>query len=113
VENLEPLTMDEQVALSEGINNLPDYLLPGAMQIIREADTVNDDDDEIDLDLDMLDITTQRKLQRYINEVRLCGECMAYILMHGIYSLFIRVVLLTAFLCGMCIALQAQKEEKG
>ncbi|KAL7489516.1 hypothetical protein ACHAW6_015193 [Cyclotella cf. meneghiniana] len=68
VENLEPLTIDEQLALSEGINSLPEFLLPGAMQIIREADTVNDDDDEIDLDLDMLDIRTQRKLQRYINE---------------------------------------------
>eukprot|EP00804_Cyclotella_cryptica_P016090 CCRYP_004216-RC/>CCRYP_004216-RC protein AED:0.23 eAED:0.23 QI:0/0.33/0.25/1/0.33/0.25/4/186/1344 len=68
VENLEPLTMEEQVALSDGINGLPEFLLPGAMQIIREADTVNDDDDEIDLDLDMLDIRTQRKLQRYINE---------------------------------------------
>jgi hypothetical protein len=67
-ENLEPLSMEEQVALSEGINGLPEYLLPGAMQIIREADSVNDDDDEIDLDLDMLDIRTQRKLQRYINE---------------------------------------------
>ena len=40
------------------------------MQIIREADFVNDDDDEIDLDLDQLDTITQRKLQSYVMEVR-------------------------------------------
>jgi len=68
VVNQEPLTLEEQETLSEDINNLPEFLLPGAMEIIRQADGVNDDDDEIDLDLDMLDIVTQRKLQHYISQ---------------------------------------------
>ena len=46
VEDPEPLSFEEQEALSEAINLLPEWLLPGAMQIIREADFVNDDDDE-------------------------------------------------------------------
>ncbi len=66
----EPLSFEEQEALSEAINLLPEWLLPGAMQIIREADFVNDDDDEVDLDLDQLDTITQRKLQSYVMEVR-------------------------------------------
>lgn len=70
VEDPEPLSFEEQEALSEAINLLPEWLLPGAMQIIREADFVNDDDDEIDLDLDQLDTITQRKLQSYVMEVR-------------------------------------------
>jgi hypothetical protein len=71
VENLMPLSFEEQEALSEAINLLPEKLLPGAMQIIREADFVNDDDDEIDLDIDQLDTMTQRKLQSFVMEVRL------------------------------------------
>lgn len=65
-EDLQPLSFDEQEALSEAINLLPERLLPGAMQIIREADFVNDDDDEIDLDIDQLDTKTQRKLQSFV-----------------------------------------------
>ena len=70
VEDLQPLSFDEQEALSESINLLPERLLPGAMQIIRESDFVNDDDDEIDLDIDQLDTNTQRKLQSFVMEVR-------------------------------------------
>jgi hypothetical protein len=73
VENLLPLSFEEQEALSDAINLLPESLLPGAMQIIREADFVNDDDDEIDLDIDQLDTRTQRKLQRFVMEVRLAN----------------------------------------
>jgi len=43
------------------------------MQIIREADFVNEDDDEIDLDIDQLDTRTQRKLQSFVMEVRLAN----------------------------------------
>jgi hypothetical protein len=71
VENLQPLTFEEQEALSDAINLLPERLLPDAMNIIRESDFVNDDDDEIDLDIDQLDTRTQRKLQRFVMEVRL------------------------------------------
>jgi hypothetical protein len=73
VENLVPLSFEEQEALSEAINLLPERLLPGAMQIIREADFVNEDDDEIDLDIDQLDTRTQRKLQSFVMEVRLAN----------------------------------------
>jgi hypothetical protein len=68
VEEDRALSFEEQEALSEAINRLPERLLPGAMQIIREADFVNDDDDEIDLDIDQLDTKTQRKLQRFVME---------------------------------------------
>jgi len=68
-----PLSFEEQEALSEAINLLPERLLPGAMQIIREADFVNEDDDEIDLDIDQLDTRTQRKLQSFVMEVRLAN----------------------------------------
>lgn len=67
-EDLAPLSFEEQEALSESINLLPERLLPGAMQIIREADFVNDDDDEVDLDIDQLDTRTQRKLQKFVME---------------------------------------------
>ena len=50
---------------------LPERLLPGAMQIIRESEIVNDDDYEIDLDIDQLDMKTQRKLQKFVMQVRL------------------------------------------
>lgn len=73
-EELQPLSFEEQEALSDSINLLPEHLLPGAMQIIREADMVNDDDDEVDLDIDQLDTRTQRKLLSFVMKVRL-GDC--------------------------------------
>ena len=69
-EDLQSLTFEEQEALSDAINRLPERLLPGAMQIIREADFVNEDDEEIDLDIDQLDTRTQRRLQHFVMEVR-------------------------------------------
>ena len=76
MENLVPLSFEEQEALSEAINLLPERLLPGAMQIIREADFVNEDDDEIDLDIDQLDTRTQRKLLSFVMEVRLANSLL-------------------------------------
>ena len=70
-----PLSFEEQEALSEAINELPESLLLGAMQIIREADVVNDDDEEIDLDIDQLDSRTQRRLQKFVMEVRRLWLC--------------------------------------
>ncbi|KAL7458519.1 hypothetical protein ACHAWC_010106 [Mediolabrus comicus] len=64
----QPLSFEEQEALSDAINELPERLLLGAMQIIREADVVNDDDEEIDLDIDQLDSRTQRRLQKFVME---------------------------------------------
>ena len=69
-EDLQPLSFDEQEALAEAINLLPERFLPGAMQIIRESEIVNDDDNEIDLDIDQLDTKTQRKLQTFFMQVR-------------------------------------------
>ena len=66
----QPLSFEEQEALSDAINELPERLLLGAMQIIREAVVVNDDDEEIDLDIDQLDSRTQRSLQKFVMEVR-------------------------------------------
>jgi hypothetical protein len=100
---LKELTVQEQEELSEDINNLPEYLLGGAMDIIRQSDGVNDDDDEIDLDLDMLDIGTQRRLQQYISEVRY-AVALSLWRMHVFYfslncltnlSLFVRDIILT------------------
>eukprot|EP00584_Thalassiosira_punctigera_P010790 CAMPEP_0172546888 /NCGR_PEP_ID=MMETSP1067-20121228/16548_1 /TAXON_ID=265564 ORGANISM="Thalassiosira punctigera, Strain Tpunct2005C2" /NCGR_SAMPLE_ID=MMETSP1067 /ASSEMBLY_ACC=CAM_ASM_000444 /LENGTH=1456 /DNA_ID=CAMNT_0013333883 /DNA_START=150 /DNA_END=4520 /DNA_ORIENTATION=- len=65
---VEELSYEEKEALSESINLLPERLLPAAMQIIREADLIDDDDEEIDLDIDQLDTKTQRKLQSFVME---------------------------------------------
>lgn len=71
-EKVVDLSFEEQTALSQAINELPERLLIGAMQIIREADVgYDDDDEEIDLEIDQLDSKTQRKLQKFVQEVRL------------------------------------------
>jgi len=64
------LELEEQEALSDAINELPERLLLGAKQIIREAVVVNDDDEEIEIDIDQLDSRTQRRLQKFVMEVR-------------------------------------------
>jgi hypothetical protein len=69
VEEEKPLTVKEQEALTENINLLPDDRLEGAIKIIREATNLGDED-EIDLEIEVLDIATQRKLQRYVLQVR-------------------------------------------
>merc|ERR1712087_816125 len=65
---VEELSYEEKEELSESINLLPDRLLPAVMQTIREADLIDDDDEEIDLDIDQLDTKTQRKLQSFVLE---------------------------------------------
>jgi hypothetical protein len=116
VVNQEPLTLEEQETLSEDINNLPEFLLPGAMEIIRQADGVNDDDDEIDLDLDMLDIVTQRKLQHYISQVR-CAVALASehahisFLPHFFANHFVWCVFMWE--SNECIRTTSPKERKG
>jgi len=68
VVDIAPLTLAEQEDLSEAINQLPENLLPGAMQIIREADFVSEDDEEVDVDIDQLDTRTLRRLQQFVRE---------------------------------------------
>jgi hypothetical protein len=70
VEENKPLTVKEQEALTENITLLPEDKLEGAIKIIREATNLGDED-EIDLEIEVLDIATQRKLQRYVLQVRL------------------------------------------
>ena len=71
-EKVVDLSFEEQEALSHAINELPERLLIGAMQIIREANVgYDDDDEEIDLEIDQLDSKTQRKLQKFVAEVSL------------------------------------------
>ena len=78
------LSFAEKKALVEAFSLLPKRLLPGVMQIVREADFVNvdddddDDDDKIDLDIDIDDLDTkiQRKLQSFVMEVRLTNDLL-------------------------------------
>ena len=69
-EDMQRLSFDEQEALSEAIFLLPERLLPGAMQIVQEDDLINNYDDKIDLEIDLLSIKTQMKLQNFVMEVR-------------------------------------------
>ena len=66
-----PLTLQEQEVLTETINALPGEKLSGVIQIIRESAQLGADEEEIDLEIDQLDTATQRKLQRYVNKVRI------------------------------------------
>ncbi len=65
-----PLTLKEQEELTEAINSIDPEKLETIIQIIRESATLNDDEDEIDLEIDQLDTRTQRKLQRFVMKVR-------------------------------------------
>ena len=64
-----PLTREEQIELTETINDLPEDKLQGVMDILREDMDVLGDDEEIDLEIDALKTSTQRKLQRYVRQV--------------------------------------------
>ena len=64
-----PLTREEQELLTETINDLPAEHLGGVIQIIREAAPVGADEDEIDLDIDQLNYSTQRKLLHHVSKV--------------------------------------------
>jgi len=63
-----PLTLQEQEFLTETIPDLPPDNLHGVIQIIREAAKLTGEEDEIDLEIDQLDTSTQRKLLRYVTK---------------------------------------------
>jgi len=63
-----PLTLQEQEFLTETIPELPPDNLHGVIQIIREAAKLTGEEDEIDLEIDQLDTSTQRKLLRYVTK---------------------------------------------
>jgi hypothetical protein len=67
---LKPLTFEEQKTLSVSINDLPREHLGGVIDIIRSATSVDSDDYEIDLEIDQLDIKTQRTLMQHVSKVR-------------------------------------------
>ena len=63
--------MSEQEQLVTKINRMPPHSLPEIIRIIREATSSTTNtmyDDEIDLEIDRLDIATQRKLLNYVNK---------------------------------------------
>mmetsp|Transcript_23022 Transcript_23022/g.54394 ORF Transcript_23022/g.54394 Transcript_23022/m.54394 type:complete len:1379 (+) Transcript_23022:433-4569(+) len=63
-----PLTLQEQEFLTETIPELPPDNLHGVIQIIREAAKLTGEEDEIDLEIEELDTSTQRKLLRYVTK---------------------------------------------
>merc|ERR1712176_457407 len=63
-----PLTLQEQEFLTETIPALPPDNLHGVIQIIREAAKLTGEEDEIDLEIDQLDTSTQRKLLKYVSK---------------------------------------------
>ena len=81
-----PLTIEEQTLLTETINELDPENLGGVIQIIREAAPVGADEDEIDLEIDLLDHKTQRKLYRHVSKVRNLVHACIRQLLHRKYS---------------------------
>ena len=77
-----PLTLKEQELLTDTINELPPDHLPGVIQIIREAAQLPGDEDEIDLEIDLLDTATQRKLLRHVAKVSVIFNGWALLLTH-------------------------------
>ncbi|CAB9513930.1 bromodomain containing [Seminavis robusta] len=63
-QDCKPLSPREQEALTEAVNNMSGDRISGVIQIIREAVTI-DDEDEIDLEIDQLPAPTQRKMFKY------------------------------------------------
>ena len=59
------LTYEEQEAVAAG---QPDELLPRVEEIFKKAGLIGDDEDEIDIDINELDISSQRELQRLVME---------------------------------------------
>ena len=64
-----PLTYEEQEAVAAGLSNLPDELLPRVEEIFKKAGLIGDDEDEIDIDINELDISSQRELQRLVQSI--------------------------------------------
>ena len=64
-----PLTYEEQEAVAAGLTNLPDELLPRVEEIFKKAGLIGDDEDEIDIDINELDISSQRELQRLVQSI--------------------------------------------
>ena len=64
-----PLTLEEQQELTEAINTMSPENLEGVIEIIRESADLNEEEDEIDLEIDQLKVSTQRKLMNFVLKV--------------------------------------------
>jgi hypothetical protein len=67
-----PLTLEEQQELTDFINTIAmaeDERLEEVIDIIRESAAVKGDEEEIDLEIDLLPTSTQRKLLNFVNKV--------------------------------------------
>lgn len=65
-----PLTLAEKVKLTTAINGLSEEHMIQVANVIEASVQDLGDEDEVDVEMDTLDIVTQRKLQRMIQEVR-------------------------------------------
>lgn len=61
----QPLTYEEQEALSEVLNDLPESLLPGVIEILKKAGLVTDEE-ELNMNMDDLDEQSQRELHQLV-----------------------------------------------
>ncbi len=70
-----PLTLEEQEELTEAINTMSPEKLEGVIDIIRESADLNDDEEEeIDLEIDQLKVSTQRKLMNFVLKVSITDD---------------------------------------
>ena len=69
------LDQEEQEFLANSIGELPEHAMDGAMAIIQEGMGVGADGSEIDLELDALPPAVQRKLYKYVSQVRNGADC--------------------------------------
>lgn len=99
VEDDLPLTHEEQEWLTESIGELSQEHLVGVIQLIREAAPMDLDDGEIDIEIDQLDLRTQRKLMKHVLKVRLSRfsefKCFGRDVFPNVLTFFLHYVIST------------------
>lgn len=84
----EPLTHEEQEELTSAINEMTDDKIQMVIDIIKKSKSnLIDDDQEIELDLDQIDTSTQRKLLKFALKV-CCGVQQRVIDMNSFINIF-------------------------
>ncbi|PWA94995.1 bromodomain, NET domain protein [Artemisia annua] len=68
--NKRDMTFDEKRKLSSNLQSLPSDHLDGVVQIIKKNNTVSQNDEEIEIDIDSVDIETLWELDRYVMNYR-------------------------------------------
>ena len=84
-----PLTLEEKVKLTQSINGLSEEHMMKVALVIEGCVKDLGDEDEVDVEMDTLDISTQRKLQRMIKEVRRVLIFLAFSTLHANTKVFI------------------------